>query len=183
MNTFPINIIAGASGHARIVDRGKPRSHSIVEDLASSGGPVSQSRLQFSCSNAEQQSHDWDTASPGRHDLRPNVRPLQRPRSKQHDQFVCTLQEIEDVFLEVRSRIDLCFVEERRRTACFDLPSDLSCDPSVLAAMAHEHEPLFARWLIHRSAPLYLNTGRMLGRAHPEGRTLGSDAGPLVALD
>jgi hypothetical protein len=90
-------------------------------------------------------------------DFCPNVRPLKGPRSKQDDQFVSSFQEIEDVFLEVRPRIDLRLIEERHRAARFDLPSDLFCDPSVLATMAHENEPLFGRLLAHRSALLYLN--------------------------
>jgi len=67
-----------------------------------------------------------------------------------------SLQEIEDVFFEVRSRIDLSLIEERRRAARSDLPSDLFRDPSILAAVAHENEALFGRLLIHWSALLYL---------------------------
>ena len=66
-----------------------------------------------------------------------------------------SLQEIENVFLEVRPGINLSLIEERRRAAGFDLPSDLFRDPRILAAVAHEDKPLFRRLLIHRSAPLY----------------------------
>lgn len=55
------------------------------------------------------------------------------------------------------ARIDLSLVEERGRAARFDLPSDLFRDPSILATVAHENQPLFGRLLIHRPALLYLN--------------------------
>src|SRR5215217_4510075 len=54
-------------------------------------------------------------------------------------------QEIENIFLEVRTSIDLSFVEERFGASRFDLTSDLPCDPSVLGAMTYEYKQLVPR--------------------------------------
>jgi hypothetical protein len=50
------------------------------------------------------------------------------------------LQEVQDVFLEVRSGIDLGFVQERRRAATFYLSGDLFSYPCVDTAVTDEHQ-------------------------------------------
>ena len=67
---------------------------------------------------------------------------------------MCSLEEVQNVFFEVRPRVDLSLVEERRRAARFDLASDLFRDPGILAAMADENEAFFGRLLIAASTKL-----------------------------
>jgi len=42
-----------------------------------------------------------------------------------------SLQEVEDVFLKVRSGIDLGLVQERCRSMRLDFPGDLLCNPCI----------------------------------------------------
>jgi len=51
-------------------------------------------------------------------------------------------QEVEDIFFEVRSSIDLSFVQKWSGPSGFDLAGDLFRDPSVLRAMAYENKQL-----------------------------------------
>ena len=51
---------------------------------------------------------------------------------------MCSLQEVEDVFLKVRSSIDLGLVQKRSRAARLDFPGDLLCNPRIYAAVADE---------------------------------------------
>ena len=50
-------------------------------------------------------------------------------------------EKIEDVFLKIRSGIDLSLVKERSCAARFDLARNLFRNPGVLAAVAHKNEP------------------------------------------
>jgi hypothetical protein len=61
---------------------------------------------------------------------------------------VRTLQEIQDIFLKIRSGIYLGFVQERGRPAGRDLTRDLLGHPCVRAAVANEHQPVLSARMI-----------------------------------
>ncbi|SPF54999.1 hypothetical protein SBA4_6780005 [Candidatus Sulfopaludibacter sp. SbA4] len=56
--------------------------------------------------------------------------------------FSCAAQEVEDVFLKIRSGIDVCLVQERCRAARLDFPGDLLCNPRIEATVADEDQSL-----------------------------------------
>jgi hypothetical protein len=63
---------------------------------------------------------------------------------------VRTLQEVQDIFLEIRSGVDFGFVQERSRAPGFDLAGNLLGHPCVGATMADEHQSaLSTRILFH----------------------------------
>lgn len=72
-------------------------------------------------------------AAPRSSNFSPHVRSAERLGSKQDNQFVRTLQEVQDVFLEIRFSIDFGFgfVQERSCAAGFDLTGHLLGHPCV----------------------------------------------------
>lgn len=74
---------------------------------------------------------------------------------------MCTLQKIQDIFLEIRPGIDLSLIQKRGRATRFDLARDLFGNPRVGAAMADEDESAFnVRMLFHRYKGLLSNLTR-----------------------
>src|SRR5215813_2527401 len=102
--------------------------------------------LQLRRRDALEQRNDGNAAAPGGAQFGPHVGTVQGPGRQQHDQLMRMLEKPEDVFVEIRSRFDVGFVEEGLRAARLDFPRDLPRDPCVLRAMTHEHK-----------APIYRN--------------------------
>src|SRR5438046_507321 len=54
---------------------------------------------------------------------------------------MCPFEKLQDVLLEVRTRVDVGLIEECLSPAGLNLASDLARNPCVRPAMADEHQP------------------------------------------
>jgi hypothetical protein len=64
----------------------------------------------------------------------------ERPWRKDNE-FVGDVQETANVFFELGADVDVRLVQEGASTSRFDLASDLTSHPGVLARVAHEDKP------------------------------------------
>src|SRR5262245_45800478 len=97
-------------------------------------------RLQLGRRDAEQERDNRNATAPRGAQLRPYVGTVQGPRRQQHHQLMSMLEKSENVFVEIRSRFDVGFVEEGLRAACLDFTRDLPRNPRVLRAVTDEHQ-------------------------------------------
>src|SRR5947209_6525990 len=58
---------------------------------------------------------------------------------------MCAFQKVENIFLEIRSGVDLGFVEKSLCSRALNFTSDLPRDPRVLRAVAYKNEQLVRR--------------------------------------
>src|SRR5947209_6849734 len=98
---------------------------------------------------------------------------------------MCAFQEVENIFLEIRSGVDLSFVEKRLCSGRFDLAGDLPRHPCVLLAVAYEHEQLVRRNVErHIGGSLQQQKkGNLTSAAHPKPHSKSPPPPPPSALD